>query len=196
MERRIRPPTPAQRAERAYAQGLAAMRAGDWAGARRAFGEALEAVPGHPRSAEALARLELRAGRPEEAERVLRAALAAQPGHSALARLLARLLAERGELEAAIATLRRALPGSDAALYGLLGALEQRAGRPAQAAHAYRAALAREPRRAEWWVGLGIALEHLGRSEEAVEAYRRARALGLAPALERFVGERLAALGR
>ncbi len=196
MERRLRPLTPAQRAERAYAQGLAAMRAGDWAGARRAFRAAMRAVPGHPKSAEALARLELRAGRPQEAERVLREALAAQPGHSALARLLARLLAERGELEAAIATLRRALPGSDAALYGLLGALEQRAGRAAQAAQAYRAALAREPRRAEWWVGLGIALEHLGRGEEAAEAYRRARGLGLAPALERFVGERLAALGR
>lgn len=194
MERRVRPPTPTQRAEAAYAQGLAALRVGDLAGARRAFQQAMAAVPGHPKSAEALARLELRAGRREAAEAVLREALARQPGHGALVRLLARIQAQRGALEAAIATLRQALPGGDAALYGLLGALEQRAGRPAQAAQAYRAALARQPREGRWWVGLGIALEHLARHEEARAAYRRARALALDPPLARFVQERLEAL--
>jgi len=71
----------------------------------------------------------------------------------------------------------------------------QQAGRAAEAALAWRTALAQTPEIGAWWAGLGIALEQSGDPAQALDAYREAERRGpLEPALADYVRSRSAAL--
>lgn len=71
----------------------------------------------------------------------------------------------------------QAVQEPDALAHELLAEALLRRGAWAEAARAYRRALARDEERARCWAGLATALERLGRREEALKAVRRARAL-------------------
>jgi MSHA biogenesis protein MshN len=74
----------------------------------------------------------------------------------------------------------------------LRAAIFQRAGRHAEAADGFGAALRASPQQGVWWMGLGISLAADGRTALAREAFGRARASGtLSPELSRYVDSRL-----
>lgn len=84
-----------------------------------------------------------------------------------------------GRLAEAEEVLRRALaenpPGpQQAEAWVRLGSVHQEQARPAEAAEAYRAAVAAAPADAAAWNGLGTVLAEIGRPADAVECFRRA----------------------
>ena len=65
----------------------------------------------------------------------------------------------------------------------------------AEAAAAYRRVLQIAPKRAVWWMGLGLSLEALGDRARALQAYGRAQRLGtLTGEVRSFVDARVIAL--
>jgi len=95
----------------------------------------------------------------------------------AAAKRLARLHAESRDWDAAWRVLERSAPhaGKDAEYQGFSGTVLRQLKRPAEAADAYRRAIALQPQEGRWWVGLGLALEDAGRRQEAKQAFAAAR---------------------
>lgn len=95
----------------------------------------------------------------------------------AAAKRLARLHAESRDWAAAWRVLERSAPhaGKDAEYQGFAGTVLRQLKRPAEAADAYRRAIALQPQEGRWWVGLGLALEDAGKRQEAKQAFATAR---------------------
>jgi MSHA biogenesis protein MshN len=70
--------------------------------------------------------------------------------------------------------LERGRKGLRPADQALMGALLSKTLRYAEAVQAYQRALASDPNQGGWSLGLGLALESLGRVDEAKVAYRNA----------------------
>lgn len=152
--------------------------------------------PGHVRSRLALAEMMSAQGQGAGAQDLLLEGAVLDPVHFAAA--AARLQAQHEDLDGALATLER-VPSAqrDAEHHALVAALAQRAGRPEQAVTEFRAALATGPVRGIWLVALGTALEQVGRTAEAVEAYQEApRRPDISPAAADFARQRASILAR
>jgi len=120
------------------------------------------------------------------------------PAEPRFAMPYARLLAGRDRPAQALSVLEAAAPAGagDAAYQGLLAAVASRAGQHEGAAAAYRRALAVEPGRGDWWLGLALALQASGDSDAVPAALERALAdAELDPELAGFARRRLEALG-
>jgi len=199
FEKRAHPPTAGQLAERAYREALRLEGRGQQEAARQRLGEALDRAPGHRGARLALATLLARRGELGEAKQLLAAGLEAEPRHAAFAKLQARILVAMDAVGQAVALLERAAPPlpADPDHHAFLAALYQRQGRHDRAARLYGQVLQLAPRRATWWMGLGISLEAAGRPEQALAAYRGTQRVGgLDPTSRRFVEERIEGLAR
>ncbi len=198
VAKRLRPPTPAQRAQQAYHRGWRLLRAGRGVQAEAALREALRLQPEHVAARELLVGHLLRQGRLDEAGRLLRDGLGLAPRHGTFAKLYARILARQNAVPTAIEILRRSAPplAADPDHHAMLAALYQRQGRHAQAARLYQRLVKLRPGAAVWWIGLGVSLEALERPAEARLAYERALDTGgVTERLKEFAGDRLTALG-
>lgn len=194
MRKTPRPLSPAEQAEQHFADGLAALGQGQWRLAERELQAALAADPDHLRARESLSGVLLYQGRRREAEAVLAAGLEAHPYTPSLAKTYARLILDQGRDTVAIEVLETALVNAvdDAGYLALLAGIYQRNQRYAEAAASYRSALSLEPKRAAWWLGLGLALEGGGELERAAGAYRSAIGNpGLNANSRRFAEDRL-----
>jgi MSHA biogenesis protein MshN len=194
IEKQLRQPSAAERAEAGYRRGLAAARQGLADEAVGIYRAALADQAEHAGARQALAALLIEARRYDEAEDVLRKGtdIAAARLPSVLA--LARLQVERNQAAAALETLQKhATAGERSAEYqGFAGALMNRAGRSAEAVAHYQAATRLAPGEGRWWAGLGIALDAAGKGPEARDAYQKARSLlGLPADLAQHVEQRL-----
>lgn len=197
VEKRDRPSTPRERAERAHGLAAAALGRGDTAEAERSLREALREDAAYAAARHTLARLLAEQGRTGEARELLLEGLAITPDDSFLAAAVARMLAQSGELEDAM----RVLAGvgesgaANAEFRGLRAAILQKLGRHAEAADDYRAALGISPEVGVWWIGLALCLEAQGQSAEAREAFQRAGlSAALTPELAAFVSQKLRGL--
>lgn len=160
---------------------------------------ALAADPLNVEARQMLVRLQVDTGHLDEAQALLAEGHRLMPGQPSFLLALARLQAETGDISGAIKMLQGGLPaaGDDARYHAMLAALLLRAQRHDEAVKHYLVALRSDPANASWLVGVGVALEALGKRADAAEAYRRADSVGsLTPELARFVGDRLAQLGR
>jgi len=145
-----------------------------------------------------LVALLLREKRLVDAELLLTEGLRTHPEQPDLAELYARMLVERGDNPRALGVLDQAgaANSQQADIRALRAAIQMKLGDPRAAVHDYRAALALQPQRAVWWIGLGVALEQAGDSAAALSAYRRAQYLPLATELGEFVKRRIGVLSR
>jgi MSHA biogenesis protein MshN len=151
--------------------------------------------PAHAEGRMALATLLGETAQLDEQLQVLLEGAAQDPRHFSL--VAARMQVQRGAAAAALETLER-LPVEqrDAEFHAFTAAIAQRAEQHERAAREYRLALAMEPARALWWVGLGASLEQLQQPADALAAYRQAQSVGGASAASaQFVTRRLMALG-
>ncbi len=194
IDKKVRELTPRQRAEGEYAKGAAALHEDRPAEARAAFEAALQEDASHHAARQALVGLLLNARRQTEAVQVLQEGLAISPAQSGFAMALARLQVERGELNAGVQTLARSLEFAvnHADYIAFYAGLLQRQQRHAEAMEQFRQALGQRGNVGVWLLGLGISLDALGRSSDAQEAYRRAKASGnLSADLQIFADQQL-----
>jgi protein O-GlcNAc transferase len=141
-----------------------------------------------------LGRLCAAAGRPVDAAAAFRQAIAAGASALALAMPLAMALSEAGEAEAAIAVAQAAWAKrpKEALLANLLGVMQRRGGRLAEAQSTFEAARRLDPRAVSPCQNLGNLHDQCGRFAEAAAAYRAG--LRIEPrngALHRLLGRAL-----
>ncbi len=192
--KKMRVLTPRQRAGGEYANGVTALNEGRMEDARTAFEAALQADPSYHGARQALVGVLLNARNQTEAAQVLQEGLSISPSQSGFAMALARLQVERGELNAGVQTLAHSLEFStdNADYIAFYAGLLQRQQKHAEAIEQFSRALAQRGNVGVWLLGLGISLDAQGRSGDAQEAYRRAKASGnLSPELRVFADQRL-----
>lgn len=193
INKRVREPTPRERAEAEYARGAAALQQGRLADAQAEFAAALQTDPGYHSARQALAGVLLDAKQPAEAMRVLQEGLQFAPAQTGFAMMLARVQVERGELDAAVQTLARSFEHatSNADYAAFYAGLMQRQQKHAEAVQLFDRALSLRANTGVWLLGMGISLDALGRKAEALAAFRQARDSGsLPPDLQAYAVQR------
>jgi predicted O-linked N-acetylglucosamine transferase (SPINDLY family) len=176
--------------------GMALHRAGDLAGAARAYEAVLAADPDHPDALHLLGLIAYRQGNfPLALERVGEA-LARDPDNPVFLANLGNIRKDAGDRALAIASYRRALAldPRTVAPRNNLGTLLMDEGRLDEALACFREVLARAPDHARAWFNLGIASARQGDLGTAVDACRRAT--GLQPEFAAAWGELGLALQR
>lgn len=190
---------PEERARRLEAKARETLDDGDVAAARDRLERALEFDADRHSARDLLVGLSLRSGDSATARNLLADGVARAPERAAYAKPFARLLVDAGDLERALRVLRRAAPAADrdAGYHGLTAAVAQRLKRHELAASEYTRALEIDSSRGVWWMGLGISLRATDHPDEALAAFREARASGdLNERLDRWVQQRIDALSR
>ena len=148
-----------------YNLGIALARLGRLEEATEAMDSALAGRPDYPEARLSLGAVLRRLGRPADAVAQLRTVLASDPGHAEAHYEMGRALADLGDPEGA------------AEAYSAAGQLLGQRQRYADAAEAFRLALAQRPDDAEAYFWMGAACARLGRHADAVEAWRSAARL-------------------
>lgn len=99
-----------------------------------------------------------------------------EPRNVRLIAIKARLLAEQGSNSAALALLEQFNPDINTLpdYYALMAAVLESLGRSNEAGSLYQALTRVDPNNGQYWLGLGMALEHKHANLQAIEAYRRA----------------------
>lgn len=160
--------------------GVAQLQGGEAAKAVASFNKALELAPQYSDARNNRGAAYVQLGQWANAEADFLAVLA-DPTHANRASVyfnLGSLYLTRGDLAAAEENLRHAAVASGPVeAYAMLGQVEEKLGRPAQAEAAYRGAIAKAPERADVMLALGKLLANSGRAEEAHELFRRVMAV-------------------
>ena len=191
VEKRMAALAPAQRAQALYRQGLELAGTGHGRQAVERLKDALKLDPALAAARMHAASLLLEQGRGAEAEGLARDGMALSADEPALATLLARVLADRGDATGALALLtRQDRLGADG--FGLRAGLLAQQGDFQRALPDYEQAVRLQPGNSLWWLGLGVALEADGRSQQARQVYGRAQAIGMERAdLNTFIDQKL-----
>jgi MSHA biogenesis protein MshN len=194
VDKHMRDETPRQRAQTLYRQGADLAATGH---VRQAVDLALDALKADPTYSEArqfAVSLLYEQQRLVEAEALARDGLSMSRQQSQLAYLLARMMADRGSNEAAVELLDQQTNLSPDG-YGLRAGILSQAGNFKRASQDYQSAVMQQPDNSLWWLGLGVALEALGQSQEARRVYAKAQSLGMdRPDLTAFIDQKLKAL--
>jgi len=163
-------------ARAAFDQAMAALAAGDTAGAERGYRSALRAVPGFVEAHYNLAHLMQMAGRIEEAIAGYRRALALRPQMAPAHNNLANALRTQGRAEEALAHYAAALRIAPDLVDALsnAGSLLREQGRPEEAIGPLERAVALRPDAWTALVNLGIAYHERSRDADALRCFRRA----------------------
>ncbi len=183
IDKRMASRTPQERAEAHYQRGVTAHQAGQINDSADAFMAALREDARYAPARQAQAGLLIGQSRHDEALALLHEGINLSPQQPTLALMLARLQAERQDLSAAADTLKAASGNAtnNAEYQGFYAAILQRAGRHAEAAEKFSAALRLAPANGVWWMGLGISLSASDQSSAAREAFMRAKTTGALP---------------
>jgi tetratricopeptide (TPR) repeat protein len=166
---------PAPAVARALQQAHALLQRGQLDQAAAACEQLLRAMPDLPDALQLLALVQKRRGEYTKAEQLMQRSVDLRPGHADYRVNLGNLRMAAGRPRDAVEAYRAALaidPGLRLANLGLVRALLG-AGENVEAEQLARRLIERQPRDAEAWKELGVALRALGRLEESEAAYRR-----------------------
>lgn len=166
---------PREQINPAVARGYAAYIAGDMAGAKRAYEEALRSDPRSLDALNGMTAVALRAGRRDLAETYLARALEVDPRDAYALPVLAALKG-RSDPQTAESRLRAMIssaPDTPAAHFSL-GNLYAREGRWAEAQQAYFRAFSSEPDNPDYLFNLAVSLDHLRQPKLSLQYYQSA----------------------
>jgi len=197
IDKRLRPLTLAQQAQNHFQDAILKLGRGEESLAQSALTKALSVDPSHIRARETIAALLLNTGRISEASAFLRDGLNINPKTASLAKMYARILLDQGDVAQSITVLEQAMPSiaTDPEYYALMAAFYTQVGKHGQAAQVYQQILQVRPGVSKWWMGLGLSLESMDDSAQALLSYRRAQRVGgLTVSLNNFVTGRIQAL--
>jgi tetratricopeptide (TPR) repeat protein len=132
--------------------------------------------PDYVAARESLAALLIAQGNTAQAQQVIKMGLQQRPFYPAYVQLKARMLVNAGKINQALNLLQLAPPTlkADPDYHAFIAALYQRQGQSLFAEKLYEQLLGLQPDNATWWIGLGIALENMGKQTLAMEAYLKA----------------------
>lgn len=156
--------------------GVALLRSGDAAKAVASFNQTLALAPQYSDARNNRGAAYVQLGQFANAEADFLAVLGDQThaNRTSVYFNLGSLYLARGDLSAAEENLRRAAVASGPVeAYGMLGQVEEKLSKPAQAEAAYREAIAKAPERADLMLALGKLLAGSGRKDEARDLFRR-----------------------
>jgi MSHA biogenesis protein MshN len=194
IDKQLHISTPAERAENEFRKATVLLNQGRVAEAMDGYKSTLQQDGGHAAARQALVGLLLENRRIDEAQQLLQEGLSLNPDRSAYTMLLARIQVERGDLQGAHDLLSKhaGSAANNADYHAFDAALLQRLGRHKEAVTGYQAALRLAPGAGLWWMGMGISLQADNRGTEALDAFRRAKAVGgLSQDLLGFVDQRM-----
>jgi len=129
---------------------------------------------------------------------ILSDGLTIQPNNIALTLLFARALAMQGHYHAALHALNGIsdVAGNNGTYIDLLASVQESLGYYSEAIPLYRSLLTQDPSNTRWLIGLGMALEHTGQTDEALDIYKKSNGMGLLPpGLQAYVTSRIHDLG-
>ena len=126
-----------------------------------------------------------------EANQVLDEGLMSVPYNLALTILKARILVEQGHESQALTLLEPFHPDIHQfpEYYALLASIFETLGRTSEAGSLYQSLIRISPSNGQYWLGLGMALEHKKATQQAIEAYTRASQSENVPPLVRAMAE-------
>lgn len=182
--------SPAMAAQQLLEEGNVLRREGKLDAAQRKYREALERNPASISARVQLAEMMNERGEAELAVSFLKTAYS-QQAEADFAVALGRMLANRGQRAEALIWFARGHPALRSADHALTGALLAQEQRYAEAIQAYQTALAAEPHKGGWLLGLGLAYDANGQREAARATYRQALVWGeFKPEVVKFLNER------
>ena len=157
----------------------------------------LTRFPASIEARENLAGIYLAQGALDEAFTVLNEGLGYEPHNLSLTTMKARVLVEQGKHREALTLLLQFNPDINKSpeYYALLAALFESLGRTNEAGSVYQTLIKLDPTNGQYWLGLGIALEHKHSLQQAMEAYKRAsQSENIQPAVRSYAENRLNSL--
>ena len=191
--------TPQQQTEGDYRQATVLQQQGRTGEAVLMLEQTLKSDSHHAAARQTLISLLLELKRHDDAMRWLQQWLSADRNQLGMAMILARLQVEKGMTLSALETLQRSLPFAQDKpdFFAFMAALQQRQSHHKEAAELYREALKQMPQNGVWSMGLAISLQADGRTQDALDAYKRAKdGNGLSPELLAFVEQKIGQLQR
>lgn len=135
----------------------------------------------------------------DTATNYVEAGLKITPDAIDLIELEARLLLLKNRPEEALKVLQKISPliMQEPEYYALLASVQQRLGQYAAAEQIYQQLLALDRGNANWWVGMGLALESQKKNNTALQAYQQASSIGgLSSRLQMNVQEKITKLSK
>ena len=199
LKKKHRPLNNKQLAEIAYSKGYKLLQQGRMHQGKQLLREALSLYIPHIKAREMLAGIHIKSGHFINAAELLKEGVGVVPDYPLFAQLYARVLLEQNNPQLAIEVLNRG--SSSAAMsiepdyFALLAATYQRVKNHEKAIDIYLRLVKVRPNTGIWWLGLGISLEKLDKTKEALDAYRRAQNTGnLKSGLVKFTNNRVSAL--
>jgi Tfp pilus assembly protein PilF len=186
------PPSPAEQAEQFYNRAYAALQQGNLTEAKQDLQQSIGLHP-LPEAYLALAGIRVKQNDSSAARLLLDKGLQQLPGNGKLAYLYGRLLVDAGMTEKAQKVLADGLAQArrNPDYLALFAAVSRQLGHYRMAAQAYDEALKLRPKKAVWWMGLGMALDDDKQKSPALEAYYKALGLGLGDGLDTYVTKRI-----
>src|SRR3990167_1620331 len=181
-----------------YHAALAALDSGQLQLAIERLTSLIKIAPEFQKARVSLAAILLNQGEQIKANMVINAGLQLNPSFTPLIELKARIMTDQGKIGEALALLQSASPAmnDDPDYHAFMAALYDRLNHHQLAMGIYQQLLKIDPHNGNWWFGLGVVLEKLGRPKNALSAYTKAQAEGnLSPNSSTVLQTRLEALG-
>lgn len=184
-----------EQAEQSWRQATRLIELGRTQAGMEGLEAALRLDPGHGPARQTLIALSLEAGDSARGESLLREGMPLHPTEAWYHKSLAQLALQRGDLNQAASLLKAGTSKNpDADYWGLYAGILGKAGRPADAAQAWREAARLNPAHAQAWLGLAVSLEQIGQRTNAAAAYQRALQTRLSPELRDFAARKIGEL--
>jgi len=143
---------------------------------------------------ELLINLLYQTGNPSRADQWVQNSLQLQSTYPPFVELAARALVKQNKTSEALQLLQTIHPSlkKNPNFYALMATLYDRQGQSDLATELYEQLVVLQPSNSVWWVGLGVALDHTGKQDQALIAYSRAeKTNNLSPELNAYVNTRL-----
>ena len=133
-----------------------------------------------------------------DAADILKQGMSLSPEYMPYREIYARTFMAQNKIPEAIEMLNTDAPALNRypGYYALLAGLYQKNEQYEHAAGLYLKLIKKTPKQSQWWLGMAISLEKLGKMTEAKSAYKKARKLKLPAKLMRYVDSRLQKMDR
>lgn len=176
VDKQVKPLSVQEQANNEFIKANDLVQRGNIKEALAGYETVLHLDPGHELARQSMVALLLQGRRNADAERVLQEGLKQNIKNSGFAMLLARIQLDRDAPWSALLTLQKTLPYAEqkADYQAFVAALLQRLNRHKEAAAHYQTAVELAPDSGVWWMGLGISLRALHKTEDARTAFKRA----------------------